>query len=59
MPPANQWIYGTPQVQILLGGVDFYADTDRARNSQTTRAERPAAAYHGCCKFAIHADLTP
>lgn len=58
VPPANQWIYGTPQVQILLGGVEFFADVDRARNSQTTRAERPAAAFHGCCKFAIHVDLT-
>lgn len=59
VPPANQWIYGTPQVQILLGAVEFFADVDRARNNQTTRAERPAAAYHGCCKFAINVDLTP
>lgn len=57
VPPANQWIYGTAMVHVLLGDVAYFDDVNRAVNDQTVRAERAAAAFHGCCKYAINVDL--
>lgn len=51
--PADQWAYATPTVTVLLGAVETFGDVDRAVNTRTWRAERPAAAFHGCCKFAV------
>src|SRR5690606_22575460 len=57
--PADQWAYATPMVQVLLGDIDVIEDVDRSVNTETVRAERSAAAFHGCCKFAIQLDMTP
>lgn len=59
VPPANQWIYGTAMVHVLLGAISIFDDVDRSINNNNARAERPAAAYAGCCKFATNVDLTP
>lgn len=56
--PANQWAYATPMVQVLLGADEVHQDVDRAVNSETVRVERAAAAFHGCCKFAVQLQPT-
>lgn len=57
---GDQWAYGTPMVTTLLGDIDVLSTVDRTVNDATSRAERPAAAFHGpCCKFAIQLDFTP
>lgn len=58
--PPDQWIYGTSMVQVLLGDVETRQDENRAVNTITAYAERPAAAFWDyCCKFAAQLDFTP
>lgn len=53
-PAPSQWIYGTGMVQVLLGAAETLSDVDRSVNTRTVLRERPAAAYWGCCQFAVH-----
>ena len=58
-PLADQWIYGTGPVNVLLGDVQTYDDVERTINTETWRAEQPAAAYFGCCQVAVQTELDP
>lgn len=58
-PAVDQWIYGTATVQYLLGAVDVQEAVDHRVNDIDVIAERPAAAFHGCCQFAALIDHTP
>jgi hypothetical protein len=58
-PPVDQYIYGTAPVFYLLGAADTLFAVDRAHNNAEYVAERPGAAFHGCCQFVIPIDHTP
>lgn len=58
-PATDQWIYATAQVFYLLGAAsEPLREVNRAVNNVDVITERPAAAFHGCCQYAIQLDTS-
>ena len=58
-PAVDQWAYGTGQVYYLLGEPAVLEDVDHLVNTRTVTAERPGAAFYGCCQFAVQVETAP
>lgn len=56
---ADQWMYGTSMVSVLLGPPESLTDINHRDNTTTVLRERAAGAYFGCCHFAVQVDHTP